>query len=414
MRVAREITDQLAIAVAHSRLLAETQRRATELATLNNAGQAITSTLDLDAVLKQALIEANAMIEAEGTAILLYDPDHDDLVFASAASPGAEQMVGMRVPCEGSIAGWAVVNKQPLLVRDVQDDPRFFSGVDDTTGLTTRSLIAVPLIYLDRMVGVIEAANKARGSFNQHDLELLSALASPTAIAIENARLFEQLRERREQLRQLARQVVVAQEEERQRLSHELHDEAGQMLTALSIQLRLTQSDLPAGADELRSRLGEAAGLAEDTLDMLRSIARDLRPPALETAGLNSTLEGLCHNFAHWIQLSIHYDGAEVNGLSDAANISLYRFLQEALTNIAKHAGATEVWISLDKQEDGISLSVKDDGKGFDPNGVQFKTGPQQGIGLVGMRERLELLGGRVEIEAAAGQGARLTAYLPT
>jgi signal transduction histidine kinase len=191
-------------------------------------------------------------------------------------------------------------------------------------------------------------------------------------------------------------------------LSRELHDEAGQALTALKISLDLIQSDLPAEAGSLRRRLGEAEAMTETTMEQIRLLAHALRPPALDTVGLNYTLEGLCCDFAERTQLSVDYVGAKLPVLPEAVNICLYRFLQEALTNVAKHAQARQVRVGLCCDAETVSLSVADDGKGFDE---QSET--SAGIGLLGMQERIELLGGKLEIESWPGRGTHLMAHIP-
>ena len=213
-------------------------------------------------------------------------------------------------------------------------------------------------------------------------------------------------------VQKLAKQVVYAQEEERQRLSRELHDEAGQALTALKLSLELLQADLPVEAETLRRNLGEAIALTESTKERVRVLAQGLRPPALDTVGLNLTLEAFCRDFSRRTQLSIQYRGCELKELSDAMNICLYRVLQEALTNIVKHAHAHQVDVNLSREARNVRLTVADNGRGFD-TAVRPMLDPSAGIGLLGMRERLELLGGWLEVESAPGRGLRLAANLP-
>jgi signal transduction histidine kinase len=213
-------------------------------------------------------------------------------------------------------------------------------------------------------------------------------------------------------IQNLAKQVVFAQEEERRRLSRELHDEAGQALTALKLSLELLRADLPAGSEELSLNLGEAVALAETTMERVRGLAHGLRPPALDTLGLNLTLEACCRDYARRAQLAIQYRGDDVKGLSDAMNICLYRVLQEALTNVVKHARARHVEVGLSSETGSVCLTVADDGCGIDPDTLSMLDRPA-GIGLLGMRERLELLDGRLALESATGQGLRLTATLP-
>jgi signal transduction histidine kinase len=269
---------------------------------------------------------------------------------------------------------------------------------------------------LQREITERKRAEKELREHREHLEELVEARTAELTAAnealqweiAERKRVFEQVRAGRERLAWLTQQVVSAQEEERQRLSRELHDEAGQALTALKISLELIQSDLPEEADSLRHRLGEAVALSETTMEQIRLLAHDLRPPALDTVGLNYTLEDLCHDFAERTQLPVDYVGAELTVLPEAANICLYRFLQEALTNVTKHAQANQVRVALHCDAQTVSLSVEDDGKGFDE-----QAGMATGIGLLGMRERLEVLGGKLEIESRSGQGTRLTARIP-
>lgn len=213
-------------------------------------------------------------------------------------------------------------------------------------------------------------------------------------------------------IQNLAKQVVHAHEDERRRLSRELHDEAGQALTALKLSLELLRSDPPDNAEVLQQKLGEAIALTESTMTCVRGLAHGLRPPALDTLGLNLTLQAFCRDFAQRAQLAISYRGCEVRELSGAMSISLYRVLQEALTNVAKHAQASRVRVSLTRAAKHVRLAVADDGRGFDPDLAPIAL-QQSGIGLLGMRERLELLEGRLELRSSPGEGLRLAAILP-
>ncbi len=215
-----------------------------------------------------------------------------------------------------------------------------------------------------------------------------------------------------EAIQKLAKRVVFAQEEERQRLSRELHDEAGQALTALKLSLELIQAELPLETEVLRQNLAEAITLTEATKERIRLLALGLRPPALDTVGLNLTLEAFCRDFSRRTQLFIRYQGTEVRGLSDAINICLYRVLQEALTNVVKHAQASQVEVNLSRDGQTVRLVVADDGRGFDQRAAKSLLEQPTGIGLLGMRERLELLGGWLDVESGPGQGLRLVATL--
>jgi two-component system NtrC family sensor kinase len=198
-RILQTLADQAAVALENARLHADTQRRARELLVLNQASRALASTLDLNTVLEQTMVEVKALLGAQGASVLLHDPVHGELIFGAVAGPSSEKVAGTRLPVTSGIAGWVVREKQSILVDDAQRDRDFYAGVDRLTGLTTRSLVAVPLLYKRRVVGVIESVNKAQGTFDQHDVELLEALASSAAIAIENARLHAETEWRAEQ-----------------------------------------------------------------------------------------------------------------------------------------------------------------------------------------------------------------------
>jgi len=228
----------------------------------------------------------------------------------------------------------------------------------------------------------------------------------------ELKRAEDRLQQLAERMRWLTQRVVLAQEEERQRVSRELHDEAGQALTALKISLELIRADLPPEAAALRPNFDDVISLTDATHQQIRLLARGLRPPALDTVGLNLTLEGFCNDFARLTHLDIAYTGTETRPLPDTVNICFYRVLQEALTNVAAHAQAGRVWVELRCESDRTCLTIRDRGRGFDWQ-AQATSRPQAGIGLLGMRERLDLLGGWLDIDSVPGQGTCLTACLP-
>jgi signal transduction histidine kinase len=212
-------------------------------------------------------------------------------------------------------------------------------------------------------------------------------------------------------IQRLARRVVTAQEEERHRVSRELHDEAGQALTALKISLQLILAELPPEASAAAADLAKAVALVDTTRERIRALARGLRPPTLDAVGLNLGLEDACRSFAEHTGLDISYAGdPAVEGLPDAVSVCLYRLLQEALTNAARHAEASGVAVRLRRTAEAVTLSVADDGRGFDPGATG---GRATGLGLKGMSERLDLLGGTLEVRSAPGRGTRVEAWLP-
>jgi PAS domain S-box-containing protein len=212
----------------------------------------------------------------------------------------------------------------------------------------------------------------------------------------------------REQMRELAHQIVTIQEEERRRVSRELHDEAGQILIGLKYRLGEALSTLPPKHEEAYQRITTAMDGTDQAMAKIRALAHDLRPPTLDVAGLNLSLQSYCREFSEQTSLPVEYKGAELPGLADEISISLYRILQESLTNIVKHApNATHAKVALRCSKNTVTLTIADNGKGFHPEPGQ------KGIGLLGMQERLALLGGCLQILPNARQGTRLKAIIP-
>ncbi len=251
-------------------------------------------------------------------------------------------------------------------------------------------------------------------------LRLQNKLRSLEKEIEERSAIEARLQERDKQLRDLAQKIVLAQEKERQRMSRELHDDAGQALTALRFNLALIQDQVRLTAIDgeqspaWSQMLDEAVKRVDQLMGRVRTLAHGLRPAALDDLGLHPALEGLCVDFAAQTGLTIHYEGHPSPPLTGAAEVSLYRFLQEALTNAARHAEAQHVQVYLTQDDEFVYVSVTDDGKGFEHGFLTFQTHiAQSGIGLLGIRERLEAQGGKLELFSQPGQGTHLTARVP-
>lgn len=217
-----------------------------------------------------------------------------------------------------------------------------------------------------------------------------------------------------EQRRQLASRVIKAQEEERRRVAAELHDEAGQALTVLRISLELLARELgEASQSGLAAEVQEAAALVQRTHERVRALAQGLRPPTLGADGLTGLLESTCRGFANRTSLAVDYQGLPVDNVSDEGALALFRFLQEALTNVLRHAQARRAIVRLRQDADCLRLEVQDDGHGF--NGTPgAPTEPRGGgMGLSSMAERLSLVGGGLEIASSPDLGSRLLAWVP-
>jgi signal transduction histidine kinase len=267
----------------------------------------------------------------------------------------------------------------------------------------------------------LEAGGKVRGllvvtgsGLTEADLPTVTTFAHQAAIAIQNAELLDMVTEQRAGLERLSARLMRAQEEERARLSRELHDEIGQALTAMSINLAEIEKQLPAElAPPVRERLAETSALIDQTSQRISALTLDLRPTLLDDLGLVSAIRWYVSRYAERTGLDVQM---EVVGLGERLDpeveTALYRVVQEALTNAARHAEATKVRIHLERQEGLVTALIEDNGRGFEiPEQVEDIS--ERGAGLVGMRERAALLGGQLAIQSGRGEGTRLLVEIP-
>lgn len=400
-----------AVAIDNASLF-EAQQQARQTAeSLRNANVKLTQTLDLNTIVETLLDHLDELLNSDQSSVLF--PEGDKLRVWTARGGWLHHqntlIEAARIPPLAEI--WE--QKHSILIQDTADVADWSTPLDNTR--LSRSWIGVPLLAGDRVLGVFTASKKQARAFNERHRLMAEALTGQAAIAVQNARLYEEVLVSRQRLYRLNQKVISAQEDERRRVSRELHDEAGQALTSLKINLDLMRRSLPDRAEEISRQLIAAADLTNKTMEQIRLLAHALRPPVLDTFGLNASLEGLCADFARRTQLIIHYHGTDLPPLADSASISFYRFLQEALTNTAKHANAHQIEVNLTYTTltHHVCLSITDDGDGFIPARGPFLTHSSSGLGLAGMQERFELLGGQVTLESQPGQGTRVTACVP-
>jgi PAS domain S-box-containing protein len=320
-----------------------------------------------------------------------------------------------------------IKRRQPVWIENLETAPKaLFSQQDIVKESGLKAAFAVPIMNNKRVLAVLVFFKSQSSTHDERLINVISTIAAQIGSILERKQaeeekeaLLETLKQQREQLRHLAkrrqylaREIVIAQEEERRRVSRELHDEAGQALTVLKLSLEMIQAQLDKA--EFKLKMSEAIELCDTTSAQIRALAHDLRPGALDDLGLNLALEGVCTDFSERTQSLIQYIGDDVAALSDAAELCLYRFLQEGLNNVTKHAGASTVRVRLGMQNNNVTLAIKDDGKGFDTYAVLGSTGHIQGIGLLGLSERLESLGGVLSISSEKDKGTSLVASIPT
>lgn len=417
-RLLKTLTDQAAVAVENARLYKEIGQRVEELISMSMISQAITSTLDLPETLTIVTDHAIRLFDAMSAAVALRHKSGDRMWFAATSGAASEYIRDKNLDLEQGIVGWVIRHGEPALVPDVSQDPRFYEGFDIRSNFKTRSVLCYPLQTRSENIGAIEVVNKRNGNFNQADLRLLSWLAMPAVNAIENARLYEAQRVAREQaemlrkrLQSLSHRLVEVQETERRYVARELHDEAGQALASLMVGLRLLEKDLQE-SEAIPERMADLKRTVEEILENLHRLAMDLHPAALDHLGLIPALRQYVEKLQSQHPLDVQFEtiGLDHQRLLPTVEVNLYRIVQEALANIVRHAKATYAAIILERRGNHILLIAEDDGVGFDAEERLLSKGR---LGLLGIRERAEMMGGKLEIESIIGTGTTIYVEIP-
>jgi PAS domain S-box-containing protein len=332
--------------------------------------------------------------------------DEEERVLVRQANKATESVTPIpKLPLDGQGITAAVAQSgEPLYVPDVREEPRYIDA-----GIGTRSELCVSLKVGERVIGVLNIESEELDAFTEDDRQLFFTLADRAALALENARLYGAVTQQREQLRALAMRLAEAEESERQRLARELHDQVGQNLTALGINLNILRTQISEEAMPLlHSRLDDSLGLVEQTTERIRSVMADLRPPVLDDYGLVAALRWYGAQLASRVGITVTVQGDElVPRLAAPVENALFRIAQEALTNVTKHAQATQTTVAVEVENETVRLVISDDGIGFDPVRV---TGPdgQRGWGMLTMAERAEAVGSRFRVESHPSQGTQV------
>jgi signal transduction histidine kinase len=407
----------IALSLQNARLY-EAEYQARQVADrLRVANLAFSQPLNIDQLFEKLLDELKELVDYDSAAVLLLDDESRLIRRAFRDHLQAEPVEG-EIPLlvDGEAApelAELLATRRSLILAETTGYVAWNPTVDRNC---CGSLLAVPLTVNGTCIGAFTLAKNEPHHFTAGHLRLVESMASQAAIAIHNAQRYDQAFWGREQLRGLAHQVVTAQEDERHRIAYQLHDEAGQALSALQISLSLIREDLspdyPA-TQQLHRRIDEAIDVTANTIDTIRSLADNLHPPALNVVGLNLTLYNLCRSFAIRTGLVVDYQGADLPLLSPVYRIAFYRLLQEALDNVLKHAQAGKVGVRLDYDGRDITLTIADDGRGFDSDVGRATSGQPGNIGLFGMQERFARLGGRLTIKSQPGNGVCLIACAP-
>ena len=302
------------------------------------------------------------------------------------------------------------------MIRAIYDQKRLANELPKfMTRHTFQSGLLMPLTTPKQMIGIIYIASTEMAAFSSEHEEIASEISNSLAVAMQNRRLISTVDEHRRELQRLSKKLMTAQESERTKISRELHDEIGQLITAIFFNFAAIEKKLDGEkASEIRERLTDTNELIEQLMDGVRSMSLELRPPMLQELGLIPTLRWYIKNSARRLDVTIHYDFNDIEcRFSDQVETAVYRIVQEALTNAVRHGQAGEVNVSLVHTNSTLELRFIDDGVGFNPERVFSSDGDDDGAGLLGIRERVSNLGGTVEIRSEPDHGVDIKAAIP-
>jgi len=387
-----------------------------DLVALSRVSAAISGLPELDAILRIGLDNVLNIMNGTVGGIMLLDEPSQTLsyqVYHGLSDKYAEEM---RLKLGQGIAGKVAQSGRAVLLEDIFSEPNA-ARLDLISLEGLRAFISVPLRAKDNVLGVVNVASHVSHRFTKEDMYLLHSIGDQLGIAIEQARLNERLRKARERLRKLARQNLVAEEEERRRIARELHDETSQSLSGIALQLEAL-IEMSAKSDNQDAQL--IAGLKKVqslTVQVHKEVSRvisNLHPAVLDTLGLVAAVRQYAKSRLQPLDINVTVEvkGTEMRFPPDV-EAALFRVFQGAIGNIVEHSKAKNASIVLVYRPGEFSLSISDDGQGFDVSKITDVEESGRGRGLFSMRERIGFLGGTSGIESKIGAGATVWAKIP-
>ena len=399
--LAQAFGDQAAVALANARLHEEAGRRRQESEFAARIARTLNSSLELDVVLQRVVEGARELCRSDVARIALADPASGEMVFRYWVNARFEGYPSVRVAPGQGLGGRVLLTRQPFRTDNWRLDPRFSKEtlpVIEAEGIVTQ--MAAPIRTDDRVEGLLYVDNRSSRAFTDRDEAVLMGLADHAAIAIRNAQLFQAAQTTGARLQTLSARLLDVQEAERRHLARELHDEVGQALTAVRINLLMLRRDADPGA--AAHRLDDCLSVVDRVLAAARQLSLDLRPSMLDDLGLASAVRWYVDAQAQRAGLaaSVIMDGLDHEPAPDLA-ITCFRVVQEAVTNVVRHARARRVEVALIERDGALELVIRDDGVGFDVAAARGRAARGESLGLLGLEERVELAGGRVTLDSS-------------
>ena len=385
------------------RMQNEIETRNRELLALHEASLGITSSLALDVVLQRVVDQARSLVDARYAALSILDNNGHILEFLTSGLT-AEERSHIGPPPQGrGLLGVAVATGRPLIVNDISKDPRSIGFPPNHPPM--KNLLIAPIIVGDRRLGNLYVTdNQIAGSFGQNDIDVITRFATQSAIAIENAHLLRSVRE-------------LAVSSERERIAREMHDSLAQVLGYVNTKSQAIDELLKRGVvEQAREQLRQLSEAARSAYADVREDILALRTSLPGDQSLESAIRQYLDQYRQLSGINAEFNDslderAAQATLEPMAELQLLRIIQEALSNVRKHAGVDQAKLSVAIAGDQLLVTVEEKGRGFDPENL--KPGEFPRFGLSTMRERAEAVGGKLELYSAPGQGTKLVVKLP-
>lgn len=388
------------------------RQRELELTLIYQTAQQITQLQSLAELLPRIVAQVGKTFNYNSMGVLLVDKASNELVVRETIGLERIKHLGFRLPItdglEGGIVGWVAYHGEPFLAPDVYQSPRYIKTVE-----TVRSELAVPLKIKDNVIGVLDVQSVAVNGLTERDMFILTTLASQIAIAVENARLYEEvaqahaeIQRKADQLQRLLARTVDLQEEERRRIAADIHDSVIQLIYGALYEAEGTLQRLPPGAAATQLDLQNIQASLKQAISEIYKAVYDLWPASLDEMGLFPSLRSYLVQYEETTSIAcrLRIQGNPIR-FNQTARITLFRILQEALYNVRKHAQASTVEVVFTFQDGRVKVMVQDDGIGFD---LERALDERKHLGLISMRERTENIGGTFRIESTPGRGSRV------
>ncbi len=393
------------------------EQRTKELSSLLSVSEILTTLSDLSNIgnaVTNALNKTLEILKRNSWSILLWDEEKQMLCYWEESKPVEDKAKQDCCRLGEGISGRAAELNRTIVLKDISRDARV-SGADLSLGKGVRAFASTPLRSKEKLLGVLNIASSDTRKFSREDVHFLEGVARQVAIALENARLHQEVQYKEEIRGELLNELLSIQEEERKRIAQELHDETSQVLASLNARLEAASKLLPTDATEVKELIRNAQAQSITLLEDIHKLIYELRPTLLDDLGLVAATRWLLENTLEASGINVNFQSAgRKKRLSPPLETALFRVIQEASSNIIKHSESKNVFVIITFKRNSVVVSVSDDGKGFNVADALAAKDRPRGLGLLGMKERVERFQGKFAVKSGHGRGTEVYIDIPT